>query len=115
MNMLPMTSSNRHILPTRRLAETREVRTADGRKFFLSVGYDPAEPDRPLEVFYSAGFRSGSALEFQVQDTCVLISLLLQNGYEPEMIAKSLARHELPDGSIAHASLTGLILEELAD
>ena len=77
------------------------------------MGYDPNEDGRPREVFYSAGFKSGSALEFQIQDACVLISILLQHGHRPDEIAKSLARTERPDGAIAYASITGLIAAEL--
>ena len=107
------TPRKRHDLPERRFSETRKITTKDGHTFYLSVGYDPREPLRPREVFYSSGFKSGSALEFQLQDTCVLISLLLQHGLKPEHIAKSLARRERPDGGMEYASLTGLILEEL--
>lgn len=103
----------RHNLPTRRLAETRKVVTPDGHTIHLSVGFDPREEGRPREVFYSAGFKSGSALEFQTQDACVLISLLLQHGLRPEEVAKSLARAAQPDGSLAYASITGLIADEL--
>lgn len=104
----------RHHLPDRRLTETRKVTTAEGHTIHLSVGYDPHEDGRPREVFYSAGFKSGSQLEFQVQDDCVLISLLLQHGHQPTDIAKSLARSEQPDGKMAYASVIGLIVDELA-
>lgn len=103
----------RHDLPSRRLTETRRIETEDGHTIYLSVGYDPNETIRPREVFYSAGFKSGSALEFQIQDACVLISLLLQHGHRPTEIAKSLARTERPDGTSAYASITGLIADEL--
>jgi hypothetical protein len=103
----------RHNLPTRRLSETRRITTPDGHTIYLSVGFDPKDPTRPREVFYSAGFRSGSALEFQLQDDCVMISLLLQHGLSPADIAKSLARAEQPNGSMAYASIVGLIVEEL--
>ena len=103
----------RHTLPKRRLTETRRIETPDGHTIHLSVGYDPNEDGRPREVFYSAGFKSGSALEFQIQDACVLISILLQHGHRPDEIAKSLARTERPDGAIAYASITGLIADEL--
>ncbi|GGX72418.1 hypothetical protein GCM10007385_46490 [Tateyamaria omphalii] len=103
----------RHNLPGRRPSETLTIETPDGHTIHLSVGYDPKEDGRPREVFYSAGFRSGSALEFQIQDACVLISLLLQHGHRPEDIAKSLARAEQPDGTMAYASVTGLIANEL--
>ncbi len=107
------TPDPRHDLPKRRLTETRLIVTPEGHTIHLSVGYDPNENGRPREVFYSAGFKSGSALEFQIQDACVLISLLLQHGHRPADIAKSLARAERPDGSIAYASIIGLIADEL--
>jgi len=106
--------TSRHNLPARRLTETRKVTTAEGHTIHLSIGFDPKDDGRPREVFYSAGFKSGSQLEFQVQDDCVLISLLLQHGHRPSDIAKSLARSEQPDRKIAYASIVGLILEELA-
>ena len=107
------TPDPRHVLPTRRLTETRRVETRDGHTIYLSVGFDPSDPKRPREVFYSAGFKSGSQLEFQIQDDCVLLSLLLQHGLRPEDVAKSLACDEQPDGSIARASIVGLIVDEL--
>lgn len=103
----------RHNLPKRSLTETRRIETPDGHTIHLSVGYDPKEDGRPREVFYSAGFKSGSALEFQIQDACVLISILLQHGHRPEDIAKSLALVERPGGAIAYRSITGLIADEL--
>lgn len=103
----------RHVLPGRRLTETRKFTTGDGHTVHLSVGYDPHEDGRPREVFYSAGFKSGSALEFQIQDACVLLSLLLQHGHRPEDIIKSLAQSERPDGKMAYASIIGLIAAEL--
>lgn len=107
------TPDPRHDLPKRRLNETRRIETPDGDTIHLTVGYDPKEDGRPREVFYSAGFKTGSALEFQIQDACVLISLLLQHGHRPDDVAKSLARAEQPHGSMAYASIIGLIAEEI--
>lgn len=104
----------RHDLPTRRLSQTRKITTPEGQTIHLSIGYDPHEDGRPREVFYSAGFRSGSQLEFLVQDACVLISLLLQHGHKPDEIVKSLSRVEQPSGDIAHGSLIGIIAQDLA-
>ena len=104
----------RHELPKRRLTETRKIMTADGHTIYLSVGYDPKEDGRPREVFYSAGFKSGSQLEFQIQDACVLISLLLQHGHRPEDIKKSLARVERHEGDVAYGSVIGLIADEIS-
>lgn len=114
----------RHALPDRRLCETRRVSTPEGHTIHLTVGFDPEERGRPREVFYSGGFRSGSQLEFQVQDACVLISLLLQYGLRPAKILKSLACTERPglwtegdealDPETLNASHIGLIVDELA-
>lgn len=114
MASYPRSPKSRHNLPGRRLTETRKVVTLDGHTIHLSIGFDPHEDGRPREVFYSAGFKSGSALEFQIQDACVLISLLLQHGHRPEDIIKSIARSEQPDGSMAYASIIGLIAAEVA-
>lgn len=107
------TPDPRHNLPSRRLTETRKITTQDGHNIHLSVGYDPKENGRPREVFYSAGFKSGSQLEFLVQDACVMFSLLLQHGLRPEDVAKSLSRSEQPDGAMTYASIVGLIVAEL--
>ena len=109
-----MTKIERHILPGRRHVETRKVYAPNAQVLHLSVGYDPREPARPLEVFYSAGLKSGSDLEYHMQDMCVLISLLLQRGMEPCEISRSLSRQERPDGDITFATLTGFVLQEIA-
>ena len=94
----------------------------------MTVGYDPSAPDRPIEVFYSEGFRSGSDMEFTVQDACVLISLLLQHGVPPSTIASSTATRESEDADLmagdlvlpkdalpTHGSLAGTIAAELCN
>ncbi len=113
MTHYPDAPEPRHDLPTRRLTETRKIITPEGHTIHLSIGFDPHEDGRPREVFYSAGFRSGSQLEFQIQDACVLLSLLLQHGHRPRDVAKSLARAEQPDGSMAYGSIIGIIVDEL--
>ena len=107
----------RRRLPDRRLTETRRVvhTTPDGRETVVSVsiGYDPAEPLRPREVFYDAGYRSGADLEFVVQDLCVIVSLLLQHGVDPREIGRSLSVSYGPDEAPHHGSLAGTIAAEL--
>lgn len=107
------TPEPRHALPFRRLVHTHTILTEDGTRIELSVGYDPQDVTRPREVFYAAGFKTGSMLEFQIQDACVLVSLLLQHGHTPERIAKSLSSETAPDGSQRKGSHIGLILEAL--
>lgn len=104
----------RHALPTRRFSETRRVVLHGTHKVYLTIGYDPAEPECPREVFYSGGFRYGSDLEYQMQDVCVMISLLLQHGVGPEAIAKSMAQRENALGEMEYATLVGGIVEEIA-
>jgi len=113
MNGEQLPKKKRHKLPARRLTETRKVEMESGQTVFLSVGYDPAEPSKPVEVFYSSGFKSGAQLEFQVQDFCILFSLLLQFGMSPAEVAKSLSRKEMPDGELEYASISGAIVAEL--
>lgn len=107
----------RRRLPHRRLTETRQVvhRSPDGREAPLSVsiGYDPAEPARPREVFSAAGYRSGADLEFVVQDLCVIVSLLLQHGVDPQEIGRSLSVSYGPDAAAHHGSLAGTVVAEL--
>lgn len=96
--------TQRHKLPDRRPSETLKI-LFNNKSFYLNVGYDPKELDpetglnRPREVFYAHGFTSGSEIEFLVQDTCILISLLLQHGFYPSQIAKSLSLAECFDPS----------------
>ena len=107
------TPDPRHVLPKRRPSETLKVTNLDGQAIHLTIGYDPADPERPREVFYSAGFKSGSQIEFQIQDACVMFSLLLQHGLRVDEIAKSLSRTEQADGSMTYASVIGLIANSL--
>lgn len=109
-----MTFVERQVLPDRRHVETRKVFAPNGQVLHLSVGYDPEDPDRPLEVFYSAGLKSGSDLEYHMQDMCVLISLLLQRGMTPIEVGHSLSRLERPSGDVTFATLTGFVLHEVS-
>ena len=103
----------RHALPTRRISETRRILLRGTHKVYLTIGFDPAEPERPREIFYSGGFRYGSDLEYEMQDVCVMISLLLQHGVEAKAIAKSLAKRETAFGEMEYATLVGGIVEEI--
>ena len=81
-------------LPGRRLVETRRVahHTPFGeRRFFVSIGYDPASPAEPREVFLDGGFRSGAELEALLKDAAIALSLLLQHGVAPASIVDALA------------------------
>ncbi len=126
----PSTHNTRRRPADRRLAETRKViyERPDGNttRIIVTVGYDIAQPTQPIEVFHSEGFRSGSDLEFTVQDACVLISLLLQHGVPTDRIAASMSTRETADadltfgefvapadGTATPASMAGAIVAEL--
>ncbi|EEE35330.1 hypothetical protein RKLH11_4006 [Rhodobacteraceae bacterium KLH11] len=107
-------SLTRQPLPDRRLTETRRVETPQGHTAFISVGYHPRSPLKPREVFYCEGFKSGSDLEYHMQDMCVLISLLLQFDMTPSDIARSLSRRKTAMGEVAYASIVGWVLETMS-
>ena len=79
--------------PDRRLSFTRRLvwRTETGDHHFrASISVD-INTGQPVEVFYADGQRVGSQLQHAIQDACVLISLLLQYGVDPQAIGKSLS------------------------
>lgn len=99
-------------LPARRRNETREI-TLGAATFAVCIGFDDA--GTPREVF-ATGPREGSDMQAVVSDACVLISIALQHGIEPDALAHSLGRvprwvnGEEGDGP---ASVIGLIVEAL--
>ena len=106
-----MNKPTRTPLPNRRLAETRRVETPQGHTAFVTIGYDPAAPLKPRELFYSGGFRSGSDLEYHLHDLCVLISLLLQHDVAASYLAHSISRKTAALGGEEYASLAGWLVE----
>ena len=107
-------SRTHQALPDHRLTETRRVETPQGHTAFISVGYHPRSPLKPREVFYCEGFKSGSDLEYHMQDMCVLISLLLQFDMTSSDIALSLSRRKTAMGEVAYASIVGRVLETVS-
>lgn len=81
----------RERLPNRRQNETVCLRHG-GQEFAVTIGYDGG--GKPKEVFAGAA-KSGTAMSHILADACVIISLALQYGAEPEDITKSLGR--VPD------------------
>ncbi|WP_372574727.1 hypothetical protein [Ruegeria jejuensis] len=108
-----MTVHQRKPLPTRRHTKNRKVMIPRDQTIHLSVGYHPEDTARPREVFYSAGLKSGSDLEYHMQDVCFLISLLLQHGLSPLEIGHSLSRRETENVAVNFGSLVGLVLDEV--
>ncbi len=98
----------RERLPDRRPAETVTIEHGNAL-FDVTLGFFP--DDRVGEAF-AAGAKSGSALDGLLDDSAILISLLLQNGIEPAALAKTMGR--LGDGT-APASVIGAICDLLAE
>ncbi len=108
--------------PDRRRSETRRIRwasplvtNAPRKPIHVTVGYD-AGTGRPIEIFYAAGYRSGSENETLVSDVCIVLSHMLQrdNMPDPAELLQALARERDPaTGEERCASLVGMLLDEL--
>jgi len=108
--------SNRKKLPNRRLAITKRAiwqTETSQHKFHVTIGVDP-ETGEVLEVFYADGQRTGSGLQHAIQDACVLVSLLLQNGVSPEEIGKSLSTAPV-FGKDIPATVVGVIVDVIKE
>lgn len=106
----------RNKLPVRRPAITRATTHINSRgdteKYFLTFGFDAEGQIR--EVF-CANPMKGSDMEALLTDACILISIYLQTGGEPERLIASLGQNRKAGehtgapssviGSIAHAIL----------
>ena len=111
----------RERLPTRRRSESRKIIwqpphnvDAPKTKLFVSIGY--AEDGlRPVELFYDAGYRSGSDLETLVSDLCIVLSVMIQHrDVRVEDFAHSLSKElDLRSGQQTFGSLVGVLIEQL--
>ncbi len=100
--------SGRERLTDRRPNQTVEL-THDNMAFSVTLGYDPATGE-PREVF-THGVKVGSTMDGILNDTCILLSILLQYGAKPASFVGSMGR--LGDG-VAPASIIGVIADVLA-
>ena len=107
----------REKLPNRRRLERHHLSVGD-HDIEVDIGYSAA--GKPAEVFI-AGLGTGSQLSHLAQDAATLISLALQHGIRPTVLAKSIARQEaVPDASLAlgevgkPATMIGAVLDLLA-
>ncbi len=101
------------MLPERCPSETLTVQTLRGQKIHLTLQLDPERDLRVSGVFYAGGFRSGSDMEFTMHDVCIMISILLQHGYEPDQILPKLSPVEPKKIGVESASIIGLIVDEI--
>lgn len=102
-------TGERQRLPDRRLTITNTVEW-QGRTLMVGVGFDHDGVAR--EVFLN-GHKVGSQFETLMQDTCVVVSWLLQHGPSAAELATQIDRPPADPGAPA-ASLTGWILITVA-
>lgn len=80
-------------IPDRRAAVTETIfyhTTTGGQiKMLVTFGLD-AEHKRVIELF-CADFKAGTDQHTLVMDVCVMLSLLMQHGYEPKNLLSRLA------------------------
>ncbi len=98
----------RERLPNRRPSETVTF-DHDGTSYALTIGF--YLDGRPGEVF-TGNAKVGSSMEAVLDDSAILISLLLQHGVEPAALARTVGR--LGDGT-APASVIGAIIDRLTE
>ena len=98
---------SREHLPDRRPSKTVTF-DHDGTNYALTIGF--YLDGRPGEAF-TGNAKVGSGVEAVLDDACILVSLLLQNGVEPAALSKTMGR--LGDGK-APASVIGAIIDLLA-
>jgi hypothetical protein len=100
---------SRERLPNRRPQVTDGTRwpLEGGRRIHVSAGL--AGDGRILETFLRGGGKSGSSVDFLLDDIAVLFSRALQHGDSIEAIAAGLGR--LPDGE--PASIVGAVADRL--
>ncbi len=98
----------RQRLPDRRPSITTEL-VHQCRSYSVTIGFD-ISTDRIGEVF-THGAKIGSAMDGILDDACIALSLLLQHGVEPTVLAASMGR--LGDGK-SPASIIGALTDLLA-
>ena len=98
----------RERLPGRRPNETTDLELG-GARYAVTIGFFP--DGRPGEVF-THGAKVGSSLDGLLDDACIVVSLLLQNGIAPAQLAASMGR--LGDGR-RPASVIGAVADLLAE
>ena len=100
-------------MPRRRLPDRRPNQTTDmlydGTCYAVTVGFHP-DTGEPREIF-TGGARIGSNMDAILDDSSILLSLLLQHGVEPAALARSMGR--LGRGGQA-ASVIGALADLLA-
>jgi hypothetical protein len=103
-----MADPQRTELPPRRLAVTETIEWGKNT-WLLSVGF--GWQGRVREVFITGGIKAGADAEAWAADSCILLSRLLQSGWEASALLRSLS--PMPEqASIATPSLMAVVLSK---
>ncbi len=95
-------------LPDRRPNETLDL-VFDGCAYAVTLGF---YPDGRVGELFTHGAKAGSTMARLLDDACVAMSLLLQQGVTPGRLAASMGR--LGDGR-APASIIGALADLVAE
>ena len=79
----------RQRLPNRRANETVEV-THEGRAYAVTLGFDPVTGE--VREIFTHGAKVGSAMDAILDDACILLSIMLQHGVQPQSFVGSMGR-----------------------
>ena len=82
--------TDRQRLPIRRPNQTFEL-VHNRTPFAITIGYDPATKEA-REVF-THGAKVGSMMDAILDDSCILLSVALQNGIKASSLAGSMGYH----------------------
>jgi hypothetical protein len=116
------TLGQRKTMNPRRRSETRRIEwvsplNLDGwpQKIYVTVGYDEADALTPREIFYDAGYKSGSDMETLLRDLCIVLSVLLQHdGVDLGVFMSSISREvNIRTDQVELGSIVGVLLQEL--
>ena len=79
----------RERLPNRRANETVNV-THDGHTYAVTLGFEPATG--AVREIFTHGAKVGSAMDGILDDTCIILSILLQHGVQPSSFVGSMGK-----------------------
>jgi len=102
--------SARQPLPNRRHCETIAVHWA-GRPWSIGVGFDDSHFAREI---FADGAKVGSEREAELDDACILVSMMLQSGWAIADLQARLSREGI-DPAAPAASIVGLAIKIAAE
>ena len=114
-------AGDRITLPNRRRSEARKIAwrpphnvDAPETTIHVTIGYAD-DGLRPVEIFYDAGYRSGSDRATEISDLCIMISVFIQHeGVTIDSLMRSLAQEkDVRSRSLEFGSTVGVCSNSL--